>query len=117
MPDPASGMEMDKEFVQLVTAIWGGGFDCGWDSRSKGKADDSNVDAVKALYEELHRWHLDAVARAVREAFREGYHVAVDPAWTEKQLRRAGVKAEAHEAAAEEYFWNASYVKASVTDA
>jgi len=45
------------------------------------------------------------VCELVEAAYREGYDDGCDPAWCEKQLRRAGVKAEAHEAAATDYFW------------
>lgn len=60
MPDPASGMEFDPEFERLVEEF----------SRAHVVRDLSG-DAgrrLTAARELLHRWHLDAVERAVREA-------------------------------------------------
>ena len=54
-PDPASGMEMDPEFVRLVG-------DLRWHS-SRGPGGPGFNAARYTLY----RWHLDAVERAVRD--------------------------------------------------
>lgn len=104
MTSPASPVEppMEPEFLRLVD-----------DLRA---CEMSRVD-VRPSVAALYAWHRAEVERAVREAHREGYNTAADPAWCEKQLRRAGVKAEAHETAAEEYFWHHSEAKAGVSDA
>lgn len=50
----------------------------------------------------------------IKAAFCEGYDTGSDPAWCEKQLRRAGVKAETWEPAATDYFWQGSEAAAAL---
>lgn len=47
--------------------------------------------------------------RGLAEAWRDGYDTASDPAWCEKQLRRAGMRnVEAHDNVARDHFWHES---------
>lgn len=61
-------------------------------------------EALRAEVERLMR----VEAGEMEDAYRDGYSDAVDPAYAEKALRRNGVKAEPHEALAEDFFWQNS---------
>ena len=47
----------------------------------------------------------ERLAHDVEAAYREGYEDACDPAWGAKHLLRLGIKAEPHEQAAVDHFW------------
>lgn len=53
----------------------------------------------------------DEAVGLVALAFREGYEEGCDPAYADKQLRRAGVSVETHTREAREFFWNRSEAK------
>jgi len=91
---------MDPQFERLAAAyadaeVWA------QSDHDTTDEDDAAHLAVATTFAALWRH----VCGLVEAAYRAGYDDGSDPAWCEKQLRRAGVKAEAHEAAATDYFW------------
>ena len=74
--------------------------------------------AVTRLTAEVERLReiAEEAINAARLAWHEGYDDAVDPAWSEKQLRYAKVDAEPHEIKAVTHFFGVSDTKAWVEE-
>ena len=66
MPDPASGMEMDKEFADLVGRLADAMICPICDEADDGSEFDT---ALAAMW----RWHLDAVREAYQDGYEAGY--------------------------------------------
>ena len=84
--------------------------------RALQRTDNSQVIAALTTEVERLREIAEEAINAARLAWHEGYDDAVDPAWSEKQLRYAKVDAEPHEIKAVTHFFGVSDTKAWVEE-